>query len=203
MNLHLEFQYTFEEFKEAQQTHVKRLFKSVFRFGKLWWALTVGLAVMFFLVLQTKNSPPSPPPPAVDSSSSGSNSLKDLVTPLLPWLLWMGVVALILYTAFRRKWIFTGDWKGNAWLHETRVMEINEEAVRTRTRLTDVMHRWEAFIRQVETPNLFVLYVSENAIEMIPKRAFGSPEEVAAFREFITGKISPRDPSTAAPISAP
>jgi hypothetical protein len=115
----------------------------------------------------------------------------------------MGAIGLLLCIAFRRKWIFAGAWKRNAWLHETRVMEITDEAVRTRTPLTDVMHRWEAFIRQIETPSLFVLYVSENAIEMIPKRVLGSPEEVATFREFITGKISPRDPSTASPTPAP
>jgi hypothetical protein len=46
-------------------------------------------------------------------------------------------------------------------------------------------YRWTAFVRCVETPNLFMLYPSQLAFLIVPKRALGSSETADGFRDLI------------------
>jgi hypothetical protein len=42
-------------------------------------------------------------------------------------------------------------------------------------------YRWTAIARYLETPNLYLMYISEAAFQILPKRGFGSEEERQGF----------------------
>jgi hypothetical protein len=51
--------------------------------------------------------------------------------------------------------------------------------------------KWSAFIRFQETRNLFMLYMSQSAFQVIPKRAFAGPE-LEKFRDLLKRRLPRR-----------
>jgi hypothetical protein len=187
MNLRLEFQYTYDEFIEAQRAHTKGEVKEIRKRGSIWgWAIFIGLAVMFFLILQGRQ--PSGPARTTATRQIDAGPW----TILLPILPWIGVALALWplgYWALRRQ--RRKFWEGSAHLQQPRVVTVTDEMLTDATTLTSHAYRWAAFVKFHETTNLFVLYPTQYTLEIVPKRAFASPDDIQAFRAFLQERIAP------------
>jgi hypothetical protein len=74
-------------------------------------------------------------------------------------------------------------------------MEMNEHGVLVTDALSRYQYSWLAFLRNRETPNLFLLYIAKSRFYMIPKRAFPDGAAVEAFRQLIRLRITERPPA--------
>jgi hypothetical protein len=184
MNLKLEFEMTFEEFKEAQRAHIQNALKRSGRPRSRYWILFLVLFVILFAMLQSKMvSAPAQEQP----NDQTSNSLASLFRPLLPYL---GFFVIIVVAGF----VLLRFWTKQNWFEERLVkgpliLEISHDGFRHTSRMAQLDVVWPAFIWWLETPNLFVLYATRNGIEIIPKRAFPNPTDVEALRSFLSSKI--------------
>jgi hypothetical protein len=90
-------------------------------------------------------------------------------------------------------------WESQPQLHRPQSMEVEEETVVISDAATRAEHRWDAFSHVLETSNLFLLYTSDHAFHMVPKRAFASEQDVRSFRELVRRTIAER-PAPAFPV---
>lgn len=68
---------------------------------------------------------------------------------------------------------------------------VTEEAVMTKSEISEEKLPWNHFIKWKEGTNLFVIYHSDVMFRMVPKRCFASPEEMAQFRQLLETKLGP------------
>jgi hypothetical protein len=76
---------------------------------------------------------------------------------------------------------------------------VGEETISVANATSRGEHRWEAFERVVESPNLFMLFPTGTTYIALPKRAFPSPHQVTQFRELVRRMIVDR-PGSAFPV---
>lgn len=96
-----------------------------------------------------------------------------IVFLLLPWF-----STLMLWFRIRANPVFTAPVSGRA----------SDAGLSTANTYTDVTQQWITFTDVLETKSHFLLVCAANqsALQIIPKRAFGSVDEVAAFRTLTT-----------------
>jgi len=81
---------------------------------------------------------------------------------------------------------FCGQGRGKpSWSNGRIGVRISAAKLTLATDLITVAYKWRAFVRFVETKNLFLLYNSEKVFTIIPKRAFASDEDIGTFRGLI------------------
>lgn len=91
---------------------------------------------------------------------------------LLPW-----VSTVLLWFRLRGNPFLTSHVSGKA----------SDAGLSTTTSHSDVTQQWISFTEVVETKTHFFLVCTANraAVQMIPKRAFGSQDDIAAFRALV------------------
>ena len=67
--------------------------------------------------------------------------------------------------------------------------EFTEEFVIAKAEYGEAKQTWDFFRKWKEGKDIFTIYQSDPIMQMIPKRVFSSPEEVAYFRDLLTRKI--------------
>jgi hypothetical protein len=69
--------------------------------------------------------------------------------------------------------------------------EVSDEQIVFRNQFAETRLDWGSFQKVVESQGHFLLLytVNKNAFQIIPKRAFGSPEDEQAFRDLLKAKI--------------
>ena len=68
---------------------------------------------------------------------------------------------------------------------------VTDEAVMTKSEISEEKLPWNHFIKWKEGKNLFVIYHSDVMFRMVPKRCFMSPEEMTQFRQLLETKLGP------------
>jgi hypothetical protein len=129
-----------------------------------------------------------------------TGSIPDVLLPILPWLLIFGFIWFFVFRALRGNW--RKVWEGQPQLHGPQTMDAGEDGVTVATPLSRAEYRWEAFQHVRETPNLFLLYMSNFSFHMVPKRSFASDAEVDQFRSLVRNFIAER-PAPAFPVVMP
>lgn len=68
---------------------------------------------------------------------------------------------------------------------------LTEKGIVVTTSYNEVKYDWGSFFDFVEINNYFLIFNSENqrTFQMVPKRAFQSPEQIETFREILVKKI--------------
>lgn len=88
--------------------------------------------------------------------------------------------------------LFIG-WKARRPAASTSPEEISvsfdDQGMSKKTRQADARIAWGAFLRFVETDGFFFLHTTNVIAELIPKSAFGSAEQLAAFRTLLESKV--------------
>jgi hypothetical protein len=111
---------------------------------------------------------------------------------LLPHLPWISFILLILVLAtFRQFRAQKSLWTGNPLLQRPKNAEIVATGITISDDSARLEYQWSAFSKYRETKNLLVLFFGPSTYLMIPKRAFGSAQELDAMRAMAT-MISPR-----------
>ncbi len=80
-------------------------------------------------------------------------------------------------------------YKRNPRLFGPRTIMVANEGIKAESEISRVETKWSSFEKFVETPNLFLLYQTRDVVGIIPKRAFGSQEELASFRSLLGSKV--------------
>jgi hypothetical protein len=142
--------------------------------GLFGWILFLALAVLIFLWLQRQQA------------ANGGRPSQRLLTPQLM----LGIAGLVLGIVMLAC--------GAVLLPRTRrilgkviSVALDDDGVRVERGGRRDSWRWQHFGSFAETENLFVLRHAVPHGRAIPKRAFGSGEQVAAAREFIALKLLP------------
>jgi hypothetical protein len=194
---HLEFQYAYEDLKEARQAHAdrtKKRSKPTRRFSLLGWVLFLGLAVMLFFVLKgnvhSKQRAPRPPMSAWELYEQFK---------VLVWLGGFGVLWAAVYVW--AKWALRRQFEREPTWHAAQRLDVTPEGVTHASATARTQYSWDAFRAFGESANLFLMYTGEAFFVVVPKRAFRDQADADAFREFCKRLISP--PQRAFPVLPP
>jgi hypothetical protein len=158
----------------------------------IYLALALGAALVAYSNYLDRQLPPPPPPPP----SPNSNSLQ-LFLPLLSWILVFAAVWVALYRILRN--FGRAEWDGNPSLQHPVKLTITPTTLVFRQQDRQTEYRWPAFVKYRQSPNLFLLYVSESGFEIIPRRAFADLLELHAFEELLRSTLPTPDPTSIIP----
>jgi hypothetical protein len=123
--------------------------------------------------------------------------------PLIPWpLVWnfifphVGWIATTVgwhidHARASRRWV-DHAWEQDAELSEPRILEANDSFVRITTPEARTEHDWHVFRRFFETPNLFLMPISDRYLHVIPRRAFPDADLESHFRDLLVRNITQR-----------
>ena len=173
----LTFSYTFADYREANRAHA--------RSNKLRWLIRTSVTVLFLLVACLMMTLLVRSQATPGTGKIGWVNLK----PILPWLLVSGgliVWALAApYLTVRRAWL------GQPAMQLQQTVEITDAGLVIDDEQSRNEYKWNAFIRLVESRNLFLLFPSNLVFVMIPKRAV-PPGELDAFRFTLNERLTLR-----------
>ena len=197
--------------------------------GLIGWVLFISLAIMLFILMQRRpTAAPAPvPAPAPAAGNSFARVLLPIVPwALIFGFIWFFVFrqmrmmqrqtkrASALYEPGKEPRaqksggllaLLSGlgnykvMWESQPQLHRPQSVEVREDGVVIADAVTRAENRWDAFSHVIETANLFLLYTSDYAFHMVPKRAFASEKELRSFRELVRRHIAER-PAPAFPV---
>ena len=109
---------------------------------------------------------------------------------------------ILIYVGFL--FVFMPWWVGrHAQRNERMSVEttwrVTEERVAVSNTFAEGTMDWGTFRRVVETPDAYLLVytINKNMFQIIPKRAFASPDQAAAFEQLLARKLSPPRPTSA------
>lgn len=100
----------------------------------------------------------------------------------------MGLIGLI---APVQRYIAEFIWRSQPSHNETTNIEVSEEGITFQNAQSESNLRWRIFTHFFESENLFALYLSNQTIQLIPKRAF-DPRSLQEFRELIGKRLMKR-----------
>ena len=190
----MDFQYTFEEFREgaaAMETSAQKHQKS----HRSWSAGSIVFLVIvigfFALRLWLRDTARR-----VQVQSTADFDWTDLFLGLEPWFLILVLVYFFIFRQNRRR--YERVFETEPIFHEPRSVQVAESGLTFVDRHSRTTIDWPGFIRFVETQNLFLLFVTEAVAHSIPKRAFANLEDVGSARELFLKNVAP--PTSGFPI---
>ena len=126
-------------------------------------------------------------PPASNAKATFEFSDPDLLIPLIPWALLVGV-ALLAATVQQRRGLYK-LWEVQPPLRRPHQADFSDYGVIVSDAYVRTTSQWQAFEGFRETPSLFVLYTSPLAFLIVPKRAFTDPAQLDAFRGLVLNRV--------------
>jgi hypothetical protein len=105
------------------------------------------------------------------------------------WLLLYGtfLFAVLIMASFFH-FMALLQYRGNPQLRKPMCLSYNDRAFRFTTAHSETRQDWEGIERWQETPNLLLLQLSRQQRYVVPKRAFSSAEQLAAFLRLLALK---------------
>lgn len=194
MNTRLEFSLTPDDYVEFNQTYAKhrRSLAPPDQRGLLRWTnVFVILAVVGIVLADVLGSvflqpaapaPAVPPPPRADPIS-------ELITPILPYLLVFGLAFVGFLWLRRSGYLYRRLASWSTRLGEPKIMVITDDKLTLREPGMVMEAEWSYFMRFVESRNCFLLFSTARAAHILPKRAFGSAQEMEEFRGFALAHV--------------
>lgn len=77
----------------------------------------------------------------------------------------------------------------NPRLNGIRTVTFDDDGVKSDSETGHIERKWDTFEKFTETDNLFLTYLTQDVVGIVPKRAFPSQEAVARFRDFLASKL--------------
>ena len=65
-----------------------------------------------------------------------------------------------------------------------------EDGIGVKTDIADIKYAWKAIVRKTETDKYFFLFPNAMQALIVPKNAFASPQDLAAFNKLLSANIS-------------
>jgi hypothetical protein len=108
----------------------------------------------------------------------------DFATGLIPWFIFAGslplVIAFLLVFVVPRQ-RFRSDPK----FADEYLLQFSDEGIHFKTAQVDALLQWSLYNKVLENERFYILVYGKNMISVIPKRAFTSAEQEAAFSEML------------------
>ena len=184
MNIHLRFSVTADDYVEFHR-EMERLAKMTATgreppkpaFTKLTWVLVATLGAILYLGLGATA--------AMQGLDTGAFSVRTIVSILC------GGGLIALYVMRRRfwEWIIRQAAKRDLSLAVKQEVTLRDTGIETRSETMTTNQAWNHFTGFAETQGLFLLMVTNNSGQLLPKRAFESPEEMEEFRGFALARV--------------
>jgi hypothetical protein len=173
--MQLAFSYSFDDYREANRAVFRSQRRAWYRW--LGWTLLFTFAALLGLVLITVT---------IANRATGQSVWPELkrnaiVLAAAVWLLYSALSA-------RSRHIRRG-WRAQPALQLGQRLEISDTSLVTDDSQTRVEFKWNAFVRFVESRNVFVLMPTEMSLVIIPKRAFPNAEAVQDFRRLLETRV--------------
>jgi len=128
-------------------------------------------------------------------AAAGPEPIGPAVAPHLGWFA-LTAIAAAMAARSQRLGARLG-WSGQQHLHLPHTLDATVTGVTLSTANCRYDYPWQAIPAFAETPNTFLLHVADLAFHIVPKRAFASADEQAAFRHMLQNLTAP---STAFPV---
>jgi hypothetical protein len=185
--MRLEFTYTPEDLAEAAKALGKALPPgqvrgATFR-GVFGWLLFIGLAVMLFMFLSRRNSPPRP-----RATTLPRGDLLGTFTALVPWILIFGFIWFFAFRNHRRRFKRLLDESPE--LQQPQTLDLGEDGIQLSAGLVTTTWKWAGLTGVLDTPNLLLLRTSNMAAIAIPKRAASGPGELARLQALVASRVA-------------
>jgi len=142
------------------------------------------LAVLLVLSVQQSSRRPATAP-AVEPET---NFWRDMVQPMMPWLLIFGFIWFFVFQQLRNQG--RRLWKQNEDLQQPHVITILQTGLEVEGPKTATRFLWAAFGGWFETANLFILWQPNGHYTLIPKRVFAGGQQ-NELREIFRQNIAP------------
>jgi hypothetical protein len=128
---------------------------------------------------------------ARDAHAAGNEvHLSDAAFSMGPWVLIFLVVWILVFRAIRRQ--TRRNWEGQPNVQLEYRMDVSPQGISVANPVSSSAYRWEAFQRVLETPNMFILFLSTLTFVLIPKRALPDGHGVDELRGMLRTMIAER-----------
>jgi hypothetical protein len=187
LSVKVEYQLTPAELWEAQWTLMR---STGLGLKKMLPIFIIGavVIVVYLVVANPPRSQAPPPPPPMEQ-----NLAREILLPLVPWVLIAGVVIWSLRHAIKRA-------GSSDRLKRMQMLSADDEQVNISDGVSHTMHDWRAFVEFRETRNLFLLFLDVNMAIPVPKRALvGAALE--KFRAMLQRNVGKRGGAQQPPLS--
>jgi ABC-type multidrug transport system fused ATPase/permease subunit len=194
MNMRLQFTITPDDYCEFQRAYMKHRRSLTPRSHRglgspllIQWMVVLVLVVCIFVTIfwLSPESPPVPAPAAPPTSLPLSEMLLALLTYLILFILIWGAY----FWRRRSRLLFRRMAALDMRINEERTAEITDAQLTIRETDAYSEMQWMHFIRCIETPSTFLLFVVPRMAHILPKRAFGSDDAIREFRAFAQAHI--------------
>jgi hypothetical protein len=174
--MQIQFTLTFDDYREANGAVIRsRKNRWLARFGVISLLLLIALLLVVIVVVTIANR------------QTGQSVWPELKQEW-PFLALAAYLMFVALTSPRRA--LRRGWRAQPNLQLGRRIEVGETSLVIDDSQTRMEFKWNAFLRHVESPNLFVLLPNEMMLVMIPKRALGGDAQVAEFRRLLDERVA-------------
>ena len=177
-------------YRSLKVSGVRGIWRNCGLLGAVGWLVAVGLLVLSWRFLSTATAPDARPETVTGPEGLPWRMILDFLIPHITWMLLLVTVFVLLVRQTSQQLLAT--WNGSPTLHRRHTLTMDGDGLTLADPLARLEAKWLAFDRVIETQNLFVLYVSEHAFHMIPKRAFADAAQLDVFRAAIDDRITHR-----------
>jgi hypothetical protein len=146
-------------------------------FPTLLWVFL--FAVSLVATAYVPASPPTPPQPPMPLG----RLLRTVFLPFVPVVTFVAAAIWMFLRLHGRN--ITRSFELQLQMHRPGTIQVSQEWVIVTDDAQQTCYRWQAFVGWQETANLFLLYNSFVTFEMVPKRAFPSPEAIQHFTALV------------------
>jgi hypothetical protein len=190
--MRVEFQLTYDEYLEALVFARKGLLRQVRKRSRrdLWIGTAVFAVFVFFALDRIVNWLIPTPNPGMVAMQSWQDTVRPYIYSL--FMIWLVLFGFILLQRRRLRIINQLSWEGRPQLHQIRRIELTDAGVIATDQFATTNYRWSLFRRLEETPNTFLLYISEMTYEIIPRRVLQPSGELDRFRALMQAKLEPQ-----------
>jgi len=188
MNIVAEFQFTLEEIKEGMEALGKAQLKTPSSRRQTYiWLTLVGLAAVLMLVSRWLPRPAAAPGQA--PAAAPEETWRDWVPTFVPWFAILVFVWFFLFYRVRKGYV-KKMWDSQPALHRLRMIRIDDEGISMSDSVSQNRMLWSGYTRFVESEHLFLLFLSGQQAELIPKRVFADEEQIGQVRQLLAANIS-------------
>lgn len=164
--MRFEYRLNINDLKEANKAHSKKAL------WKYYLLIVATILLISILPLLTQ----------------GSITINDIfLTVVVPNLFLFGLLYVV--TRISQNFMINRAWKSQPGVKSAIIVETTTEGLEITTESSESKLKWSLYTHWKETPNLFMIYQSNNCFNLFPKRAFNSEADINELRELLSTKL--------------
>lgn len=192
MLIEISYSLTADDLQEFQRGYARiakampRVKKPRGRMAMVGWVTILVAAVVLFTLF---HNDPSAAAPVLAPTPQKENYFSAFLMNAFPYCLLFLFIWIFLIRGRFSKAAARRVLEENEHMADPQRVVLEETGVTIETQTSTTVMKWTHFPHFSETQNLFLLMVSQQSAQLIPKRAFASPAEINEFRGFAQAHI--------------